>query len=80
MSIMKKQYKKTTDIFTECSIDDENTSETAREFYATIQNKFHYAITKNSAAELIYTRADSKKENMRLTNWQKSLDGKIKNM
>lgn len=49
----------------------------AREFYATIQNKFHYAITKNTAAEIIYNRADSNKENMGLTNWKESPNGKI---
>ncbi|MDD2208233.1 MAG: virulence RhuM family protein [Bacilli bacterium] len=70
-------YQKITDIFAECSIDYDKTSEIARDFYATIQNKFHYAITKNTAAEIIYTRADSKKDNMGLTNWRKSPDGKI---
>ena len=70
-------YQKITDIFAECSIDYDKTSEIARDFYATIQNKFHYAITKNTAAEIIYHRVDSKKENMGLTNWQKSPDGKI---
>ncbi|MCL2859177.1 MAG: virulence RhuM family protein [Oscillospiraceae bacterium] len=70
-------YQKITDIFAECSIDYDKTSEIARDFYATIQNKFHYAITKNTAAEIIYNRVDSKIENMGLTNWQKSPDGKI---
>ena len=70
-------YQKITDIFAECSIDYDKTSEIARDFYATIQNKFHYSITKNTAAELIYTRVDSKKNNMGLTSWQKSPDGKI---
>ena len=70
-------YQKITDIFAECSIDYDKTSEIAREFYATIQNKFHYAITKNTAAELIYNRVDSSKNNMGLTTWQKSPDGKV---
>lgn len=70
-------YQKITDIFAECSIDYDKNSEIARDFYATIQNKFHYAITKNTAAEIIYNRVDSKKDNMGLTNWQKSPDGKI---
>lgn len=70
-------YQKITDIFAECSIDYDKTSETARDFYATIQNKFHYAITKNTAAGLIYNRVNSKNDNMGLTNWQKSPDGKI---
>lgn len=70
-------YQKITDIFAECSIDYDKTSDLAREFYATIQNKFHYAITKNTAAEIIYNRADSKRENMGLTNWKESPTGKI---
>ena len=70
-------YQKVTDIFAECSIDYDKNSETAREFYQTIQNKFHYAITGQTAAEIIYNRVDSKKENMGLTNWAKSPDGKI---
>lgn len=70
-------YQKITDIFAECSIDYDKTSDLAREFYATIQNKFHYAITNNTAAEIIYNRVDSTKENMGLTNWKDSPDGKI---
>ena len=70
-------YQKITDIFAECSLDYDKTSDLAREFYATIQNKFHYAITNNTAAEIIYNRADSNKENMGLTNWKESPNGKI---
>ena len=70
-------YQKITDIFAECSIDYDNTSELAREFYATIQNKFHYAITGETAAEIIYNRVDNEKPNMGLTNWKESPDGKI---
>lgn len=70
-------YQKITDIFAECSLDYDRTSDLAREFYATIQNKFHFAITKNTAAEIIYNRADSNKENMGLTNWKESPNGKI---
>lgn len=70
-------YQKITDIFAECSIDYDNTSETAREFYASIQNKFHYAITGETAAEIIYNRVDNNKPNMGLTNWKESPDGKI---
>ena len=70
-------YQKVTDIFAECSIDYDKNSEIAKEFYKTIQNKFHYAITGKTAAEIIYDRVDSKKENMGLTNWEKSPDGKI---
>ena len=70
-------YQKITDIFAECSVDYDKNSEIAKEFYATIQNKFHYAITGKTAAEIIYDRADSNKENMGLTNWEQSPDGKI---
>ena len=70
-------YQKITDIFAECSIDYDKNSEIAKCFYATIQNKFHYAITGNTAAEIIYNRVDSQKVNMGLTNWNKSPDGKI---
>ena len=70
-------YQKITDIFAECSIDYDNTSDTAREFYASIQNKFHYAITGETAAEIIYNRVDNNKPNMGLTNWKESPDGKI---
>ena len=70
-------YQKITDIFAECSIDYDNTSDTAREFYASIQNKFHYAITGETAAEIIYNRVDNNKPNMGLTNWKESPEGKI---
>lgn len=70
-------YQKITDIFAECSIDYDKNSDTAIEFYKTIQNKFHFAITGQTAAEIVYNRVDSKKENMGLTTWEKSPDGKI---
>ena len=70
-------YQKITDIFAECSIDYDKNSDIAKDFYATVQNKFHYAITGNTAAEIIYNRVDSKKDNMGLTNWEKSPNGKI---
>ena len=60
-------YQKITDIFAECSIDYDKNSDTAITFYKTIQNKFHYAITGNTAAEIVYKRVDAKKENMGLT-------------
>ena len=70
-------YQKITDIFAECSVDYDKNSDTAIAFYKTIQNKFHYAITGKTAAEIIYYRVDSNKENMGLTSWEKSPDGKI---
>ena len=70
-------YQKITDIFSECSIDYDRNSETASTFYKIIQNKFHYAITGKTAAEIVYDRADAQKKNMGLTTWEKSPDGKI---
>lgn len=70
-------YQKITDIFAECSIDYDKNSDIAITFYKTIQNKFHYAITGQTAAEIVYNRADSKKDNMGLTTWENSPDGKI---
>lgn len=70
-------YQKITDIFAECSVDYDKNSDTAITFYKTIQNKFHYAITGKTAAEIIYDRVDANKENMGLTTWEKSPDGKI---
>lgn len=70
-------YQKITDIFAECSIDYDKNSDTAITFYKTIQNKFHFAITGNTAAEIVYKRVDSTKENMGLTTWENSPDGKI---
>ena len=73
----RRIWQQITDIFAECSIDYDKDSKTTQKFYATVQNKFHYAITGNTAAEIIYNRVDSKKANMGLTNWNKSPDGKI---
>ena len=70
-------YQKITDIFAECSIDYDKNSDVAQTFYKTIQNKFHFAITGQTAAEIVYNRADAKKDNMGLTNWGNSPDGKI---
>ena len=66
-----------TDIFAECSIDYNKNSLETREFYAMVQNKFHYAITGKTAPEIIYTTADNQKENMGLTTWKNSPDGRI---
>ena len=70
-------YQKITDIFAECSIDYDKNSDTAQTFYKTIQNKFHFAITGQTAAEIVYNRADARKDNMGLTNWENSPDCKI---
>lgn len=70
-------YQKITDIFAECSIDYDKNSDTATAFYKTIQNKFHFAITGKTAAEIIYDRVSASKDNMGLTTWENSPDGKI---
>ncbi len=73
----RRIYQQITDIFAECSIDYDKDSPITREFYATVQNKFHYAITGHTAAEIIYNQADSNKEHMGLTTWKHSPDGRI---
>ncbi len=73
----RRIWQQITDIFAECSIDYDKNSPTTKEFYATIQNKFHFAITGQTAAEIIYNKADSRKENMGLTTWRNSPDGRI---
>lgn len=73
----RRIYQQITDIFAECSIDYDKNSKITKEFYATVQNKFHYAITNQTAAEIIYNSADSKKENMGLTTWKNSPNGRI---
>ena len=73
----RRIWQQITDIFAECSIDYDKDSDTTQRFYATIQNKFHYAITGNTATEIIYQKADHTKENMGLTTWKNSPDGRI---
>ena len=73
----RRIWQQITDIFAECSIDYDKNSDITKQFYATVQNKFHYAITGNTAAEIIYNKANSKKENMGLTTWKHSPDGRI---
>ena len=73
----RRVWQQITDIFAECSIDYDNQSEITHEFYATVQNKFHYAITGKTAAEIIYSTAESQKENMGLTTWKNAPEGRI---
>ena len=73
----RRMYQKITDIFAECSIDYDKDSDITREFYALVQNKFHYAITGQTAAEIIYEKADAKKQFMGLTTWKHSPKGRI---
>ena len=73
----RRIWQQITDIFAECSIDYDKNSEITKQFYATVQNKFHFAITGQTAAEIVYDKADHKKEHMGLTTWKNSPDGRI---
>ncbi|MBQ9214679.1 MAG: virulence RhuM family protein [Bacteroidales bacterium] len=73
----RRIWQQITDIYAECSIDYDKKSPTTRDFYAMIQNRFHYAITGQTAAEIIYTKADHTKEHMGLTTWKNAPDGRI---
>ena len=72
----RRFYQKITDIYS-TSVDYDKNSDTTKEFFKTVQNKLHYAVTGNTAAEIIYNRVDSEKEHMGLTNWKESPDGPI---
>ena len=73
----RRIWQQITDIFAECSIDYNKNAEITQRFYATVQNKFHYAITGKTAAEIVYESADHTKENMGLTTWKNAPDGRI---
>lgn len=73
----RRIYQQVTDIFAECSIDYDKNSEITKNFYAIVQNKFHYAITGKTAPEIIYSTADKTKENMGLSTWKNAPDGRI---
>mgnify|MGYP000244689480 CR=1 FL=1 len=73
----RRIYQQVTDIFAECSIDYDKKSPITKKFYATVQNKFHYAITGKTAAEIIYVKADSKKPKMGLKTWKNAPGGRI---
>jgi len=74
----RRLYQQITDIYAECSIDYDYESEITKVFFATVQNKLHWAITRQTAAEIIVSRADHKKDKMGLTSWKNSPDGKIR--
>lgn len=73
----RRIWQQVTDIFAECSIDYDRNAQITHDFYAMVQNKFHYAITGQTAAEIVYSRADRTKENMGLTTWKNAPDGRI---
>ena len=74
----RRFYQKITDIYARCSADYSLDSPITKDFFATVQNKLHYAVTHQTAAEIIYSRADSKKLNMGLTTWKNAPDGDIR--
>ena len=74
----RRFYQKITDIYARCSADYSPDSQITQDFFATVQNKLHYAVTHQTAAEIIYSRADSKKVNMGLTTWKNAPDGDIR--
>lgn len=73
----RRIYQQITDIFAECSIDYDSNAELTKNFYAMVQNKFHFAITGNTAAEIIFNKANAKKENMGLSTWKNAPEGRI---
>ena len=73
----RRIWQQVTDIFAECSIDYDRSSPVTKEFYAMVQNKFHYAITGQTAAEIIYSKADHTKEHMGLTTWKNAPEGRV---
>ena len=73
----RRIWQQITDIFAECSIDYDKDAKVTHEFYAMVQNKFHYAIVGQTAAEIVYTKADRTKENMGLTTWKHAPEGRI---
>lgn len=73
----RRMWQQITDIYAECSTDYDKNSPTTKDFYAMIQNRFHYAITGQTAAEIIYTKSDHTKKNMGLTTWKHAPDGRV---
>ncbi len=73
----RRIWQQITDIYAECCIDYDRNAKTTRDFYAMIQNRFHYAITGQTAAEIIYTKADHTKEHMGMMTWKNSPNGRI---
>jgi hypothetical protein len=74
----RRYYQKITDIYAECSIDYDAKSDTTRQFFQTVQNLMHLAVTQHTAAEIVYQRADAEKPNMGLTSWKNAPDGRVR--
>lgn len=73
----RRIWQQITDIYAECSTDYDRNSPTTHDFYAMIQNRFHFAITGQTAAEIIYSKADHTKDHMGLTTWKNAPDGRV---
>ena len=73
----RRIWQQVTDIYAECSFDYDSGAPTTKDFYAMVQNKFHYAITGQTGAEIVHSHADHTKENMGLTTWKNAPDGRI---
>ena len=73
----RRYYQKITDIYSECSADYDRDSETTKLFFKTVQNMMHFAVTKHTAAEIIYDRADAERPHMGLTTWKNAPDGRV---
>lgn len=73
----RRAYQKIADVFEQCSYDYDKNSDTTKEFYAFVQNRLHFAVTGQTAAEIIYSRADAEKPTMGLTTWKDAPEGKI---
>jgi hypothetical protein len=73
----RRIWQQITDIYAECSFDYDKNSPTTKEFFQMVQNRFHYAITGQTAPEIVFTHADHKKEHMGLTTWKNSPDGRV---
>ena len=73
----RRIWQQVTDIYAECSIDYDKTAPTTKDFYAMVQNKFHYAITGQTGAEIVYSHADHTKDHMGLSTWKNAPDGRI---
>ena len=73
----RRYYQKITDIYAECSADYDPKAETTQQFFKIVQNMMHWAVTHQTAAEIIYSRADAERPHMGLTTWKKAPDGRV---
>ena len=76
----RRFYQKITDIYAQCSVDYRKDAEETKRFFASVQNKLHWAITQQTAAEIIHDRADSRKQNMGLASWKNAPSGRVRKL